>query len=129
MILSILLSAAAAPAYAADGAYISNSTPAYVSTAKNLGPTATSNAIEVGIWLKPHNRTAMDALARDLYNPSSANYRHWLKSSEIAAQFAPTAAEVKTVQDFFESNELKVVRVEPHNFYVRAQGTVANVEK
>jgi len=129
MILSILLSAGTAPAYAADGAYIVNSTPAYVSTAKNLGPSATSNTIEVSIWLQPHNRAALDALAHELYNPSSANYRHWLKNSEIAAQFAPTAAEAKTVQDFFESNDLKVIRVGPNNFYVRAQGTVTNVEK
>lgn len=128
-LVSIVLFAAVSFVAAADGAYIANSTPAYVSTAKNLGPAEASNTIEVSIWLQPHNRSALDALAHDLYNPDSTNYRHWLKSSEIAAQFAPTAAEVKTIEDFFTSNNLKVLRVGPNNFYVRAQGTVANVEQ
>ncbi len=129
-ILTILsaLSAGAVPAYAANGAYIPNSTPAYVSTAKNLGPSVPSSTIEVSIWLQPHNPSALDALAADLYNPSSPNYRHWLSGAEIATRFAPTAAEAKTVQEFFQANNLKVVRTGPNNFYVRAQGTVAAVE-
>jgi subtilase family serine protease len=82
----------------------------------------------VSIWLQPHDRSALDALAHDLYNPNSVNYRRWLKSSDVATRFASTAAEAKTVQDFFESNNLKVVRVGPNNFYVRAQGTIADIE-
>ncbi len=117
------------PANAVDGQYIANNTPGYVFSATNLGPADASQTITVSIWLQPHNRSALDALAQDLYNPSSPSYRHWLKSSDIAAQFAPTAAEAKTVQEFFESNHLKIVGVGPDNFYVRAQGTVADVEK
>jgi len=119
----------AAPANASGGQYIANNTPAYVSTATNLGAVDPSQTIEVSIWLQPHNRSALDAVAVDLYNPNSPNYRHWLKRSDIVAQFAPTPAEARTVQEFFESNHLKVVRIGPDNFYVRAQGTVANVEK
>jgi subtilase family serine protease len=52
-----------------------------------------------------------------------------IRRPEIAAIFAPTATEAKTVQVFFEANNLKVLRVGPNNFYVRAQGTVANVQK
>ncbi len=128
-ILCLLLSAGSFSAYAANGAYIAHSTPAYVSTAKNLGPSAPSNTMDVSIWLQPHSLGELDALARDLYNPGSPNYRHWLNRSEIATRFAPTAAEAKTVQDFFAANNLKVIGVGPNNFYVRAQGTVANVEK
>jgi subtilase family serine protease len=128
-ILCVLLSAGADPAYAANGAYIAHSTPAYVHTAKDLGPSPPSNSMDVSIWLQPHSRSTLDALANDLYNSSSANYRHWLNRSEIATRFAPTAAEAKTVQEFFEANNLKVVRVGPNNFYVRARGTVANVEQ
>jgi subtilase family serine protease len=117
------------PAFAADGQYIAHNTPAYVSSAADLGREDPANTIEVSIWLQPHNRSAMNALARELYDPKSTLYRQWLKSSEVATRFAPTAAEAKTVQEFFESNKLKVVRVGPHNFYVRARGTVANVEK
>jgi subtilase family serine protease len=128
LLLSAMLPAAFLPSYAADGQYIANNTPAYVSSATNLGTEDASETIEVSIWLQPHNRNALDALTHDLYNPDSPVYRHWLTSSEIAARFAPTAAEARTVQDFFESNNLKVVSIGPNNFYVRARGTIGNVE-
>ena len=110
------------------GQLIAHNTPSYVASAKNLGPEDPSKIIEVSIWLKPHDRAALDQTARDLYNRNSPNYRHWLKSSDIAARFAPTAAEAQTVQNFFESRNLKVVTVGPNNFYVRARGAVADVQ-
>jgi subtilase family serine protease len=127
-LLSATLTLAVLPAHAADGQFISHNTPAYVSSAKNLGTESPSQVIEVSVWLKPHNRVALNALASDLYNPNSPSYRHWLKSSDIASRFAPTAAEAKTVQNFLEANNLKIVRVGPSNFYVRARGAVADVE-
>jgi subtilase family serine protease len=128
LLATALLPGILLPAYAGEGQSITNNTPAYVSSATNLGAVDPSQTIAVSIWLQPHNRSRLDALAQDLYDPNSPNYRHWLKNADIATQFAPTTAEAKTVQDFFESNNLKVVRVGPNNFYVRAQGTVADVE-
>jgi len=128
-LLPAMLATIVLPAHAADGQFIAHNTPAYVATAANLRAEDPTQTIEVSIWLNPHNRAALDALASDLYNPNSPNYRHWLKSSDIAARFAPTAAEAAIVQDFFESHNLKVVRVGPNNFYVRGRGTVADVEK
>jgi subtilase family serine protease len=128
LLVTALLPGIVLPAYAADGQLIAHNTPAYVSTAKNVRAEDPSKTLEVSIWLQPHDRSGLDSLARDLYNPNSPNYRHWLRSSDVAARFAPTAAEANTVQQFFESHGLKVVRVGPNNFYVRAQGTVANLE-
>lgn len=108
---------------------IAHSTPSYVSTAKNLGAEDPSKTIEVSIWLNLHNQADFDALARDLYDPNSPNYRHFLNQSQIAARFAPTAAEAKTVADFFESNNLMVVKIGPDNFFVRARGTVGDVQR
>lgn len=116
-------------ARAADGQYIANNTPRFVATATKVGAASPSQRIEVSLWLKPHDRTAMDALAQELYDRSSPNYRHWLKPQEIAARFAPTAAEAQVVREFLEVHQLTVSRVGPNNFYVRASGTIAQVEQ
>jgi subtilase family serine protease len=108
---------------------IAHNTPSYVSTAKRLGAEDPTKTIEVSIWLNLHNQSEFDLLTRDLYNPSSPSYRHFLNRAQIAARFAPTAAEAKAVRQFFESNNLKVVKVGPDNFFVRARGTVGDVEK
>ncbi|MGB9283792.1 MAG: S53 family peptidase, partial [Candidatus Sulfotelmatobacter sp.] len=129
LVVLMLTLCATRPANAASGQFVAHNTPNYVATAKNLGTEDPSKTIEVSIWLKLHNRAEMDAVARDLYDRTSPNYRHWLTRSQIAARFAPTAEEAKTVQEFFESHNLKVVRVGGDNFFVRARGTVGDVEK
>ena len=123
-----LILCAALPANAVVGQFIAHNTPSYVATAKNLGSEDPTKTIEVSVWLNPHNRDQMDTTARDLYDHKSPNYRHWLTRSQIVERFAPTAEEAKTVQQFFESHNLKVVKVGRDNFFVRARGTVADVQ-
>ena len=125
--VAALIACATLPASAA-GRFVSHNTPRYVSTAKNLGTEDAAKTIEVSIWLQPHNRSGMDVLARQLYDRNSPNYRHFLNREQFAARFAPTAAEAKTVSDFFEARNLKVIKVGPDNMFVRARGTVGDVE-
>lgn len=123
----VIVICASLPA-AAAGAFVQHNTPSYVTTAKNLGPVDASQTIEVSLWLNPHNQAGLDDLAKDLYDPTSPNFRHFLKPAQIAEQFGPTAAEANTVRQFLEAHDLKIVRVGPHSFFVRARGTVAQVE-
>src|ERR1700722_12700618 len=118
-----------AAASASNGQYIANNTPTFVSTAQTLGATDPSLTVQVSVWLNPHNRDQLDALAKELYESTSSDYRHWLKGAEVAARFGPTATEAQVVRAFLESQDLKVSGIGPHNFYVRAAGTVAQVEK
>lgn len=128
VVVLALIAGIALPASAAPGQFVAHNTPRYVSSAKNLGTEDPSKVIEVSIWLQPHNRAGLDSLARQLYDPNSPTYRHFLSREQFAARFAPTAEEAKTVQRFFESHNMTVVRTGPSNFYVRARGTVADVQ-
>jgi len=128
LIALALVACGALPAFAA-GKLVAHNTPGYVASAKSLGAVDPSRTMEVSIWLQPHNRAQLDALADQLYDRNSPNYRHWLKHSEFVAQFAPTAKEAKTVQQFFQAHNLKVVKVGPDNFFVRARGTAGDVER
>jgi subtilase family serine protease len=118
----------ALPTRAATGGFVSHNTPSYTATAKLLGAEDPAKVIEVSLWLNPHKQAELDAVANDLYDPDSPNYRKFLTMAQIAARFAPTVAEAKTVSQFLEAHSLKVVRVGPHNFFVRARGTVHDVQ-
>src|ERR1700676_4831306 len=92
VVLTLTLTLCSAlPANAAVGQFVAHNTPGYAATAKNLGTVDPSKTIDVSIWLNAHNRGEMDAVARDLYDRTSPNYRHWLTRSQIASRFAPTA--------------------------------------
>ncbi|HZW79215.1 MAG TPA: protease pro-enzyme activation domain-containing protein, partial [Candidatus Deferrimicrobiaceae bacterium] len=115
-------------ASAVDGGLVTNNTPSYVSTAKNLGAESPATLMEVTIWLQLHNRSEFDALTQSLYDRTSPNYHHWLKANDIAARFAPTAQEAKIVQEFIVAHNLTLVKMGPSNFYIRARGTVGDVQ-
>jgi subtilase family serine protease len=114
-------------AYAATGQLIKNSTPSFVRTAHKIGPADPSDTIEITIWLNVHNRQQLDSVTQDLYDRDSPHYRAWLKFSEIAAEYGPTAEEAKTVTEFLTSHKLSIVMADPNNFYVRARGTIAEI--
>jgi kumamolisin len=125
----VILLASPAAAQSASGQLVVGNTPGFVSTAQDLGAEDPSNVISASLWLNTHNRSTLDALAQQLYQKDSPSYRHCLKAAEIKANFAPTDAEVNTVKSFLTSHNLGVTVVGPNNFFVRAQGTVMNVEK
>jgi subtilase family serine protease len=119
----------AAQTQVSGGQVIANNTPKFGAGTKDLGSADPSAAINVSVWLNVHNRPQFDALAESLYDPKSSNFRHWLSNKEFAAEYAPTEAEAKTVQDFLTANKLSVVTVGPDNLFVSATGTIANVQK
>lgn len=127
--LGLAAMASAQNAGSVSGRPIENNTPRFVSTAKNLGQANPTETIEVAVWLKLHNRDELDKLAEDLYDPTSSHYQDWLKPADIAARFGPSAEEVQSVARFLSSRNLPVVAVGPDNFYVRARGTIADVQK
>ncbi len=112
----------------ANAQELQGNTPKFVGTAQLLGHESATSVIDVSVWLNLHHRAELDSLAKELYNPNSPQYRQWVKRADFAARFAPTAADIKTVESFFAAHNLKIVTVGPGNLFVRARGTVRDVE-
>jgi subtilase family serine protease len=128
LMLVALVAIAALSLPAVAGSFVTHNTPRYVNASKNLGPENPDNVMEVSVWLKPHNRSQLDAMTRQMYDRNSSSFRHFLKRSDFARMFAPSAAEAALVQKFLEGQNLKVVRIGPDNLFVRARGAVRDVQ-
>jgi subtilase family serine protease len=114
-------------AYSATGQLIPNNTPPFVESAPKVGPADPSQTIQITVWLNVHNRQQLDSVAQNLYDPSSPQYRAWLSFAQIATNYGPTAQEANAVKEFLSANNLSIVLADPNNFFVRAQGTIAQV--
>lgn len=117
------------PAAVPAGRIVAHSTPPYVSASTYVKPENPAAVMDVTVWLATHDRAQMDGLARELYDPTSPNYRRWLTRQEIVARFAPTAGEAAIVRQFLQSHNLQVMLTGKDNFFVRARGTVGDVQK
>jgi subtilase family serine protease len=108
---------------------LSSNTPGFIKNAKDLGEADLSTMMTATVWLKLHNENQLDQLLADQNNKKSAGYHKWITQSTFNNNFSPTAQELKAVQNFLSAHGLAIIDTAENNFYVKVQGTVADMEK
>ena len=99
---------------------------------KGISPRSRLDAsyhMKVAIGLPLRNRERLTALLEDIYNPSSPNFRHFLKAEEFAASFGPSAEDYQSVMDFAKAHHLTVTQTHSNRTLVDVSGSVADIEK
>jgi subtilase family serine protease len=129
MSASVLAQSSKSPSGNAYGYYVHGNTPGFVQRAVDNGPTDPTTLITVTAWLKLHNENQLDQLVQQLYSKNSPNFHKWINQDQFNASFSPSSQEANTVQNFLTAHGLSVVVVAENNFYVKAQGTVDQVQQ
>ena len=68
-------------------------------------------------------------MLRQLYDPSSADYRHFLSVEEFTNEFAPTAEDYQKVAEFARDNGFTVNGSAPNRLVVSISGTAGQIER
>ena len=121
--------AALAAAAASASPVIAHNTPGFIKNAKDLGPVDPNSVISVTAWLKLHNEQQLDQLVKQQTTKGQSNFHKWISQDQFNAQYSPTTNELKAVQNWLTAHKLSTIDVAPNNFYVKVQGTVADIER
>jgi subtilase family serine protease len=110
---------------------LTNCVPAEV---KNLnlqpvGRPSSSQHLKLGIALPLRNEAGLQKLLREIYDPSSPQYHHYLSVEESRDQFGATMADHQALIDFLKSRGLTVTTTYSNRLYVSVDGTVDHIEK
>jgi hypothetical protein len=97
--------------------------------AKLLGRLPSSRRLNLTISLPLCNQEQLTALLRQLYDPSSPNYRHFLTVQQFTEQFGPSVADYQQVIGFAQSNGLTVQRTFPNRLVLSVSGSVASINR
>lgn|GEM_PF-1930509 len=89
---------------------------------------ARGSSMQLSIVLPLRNTDALEGLLKDLYDPSSPSYGHYLKPSQFAAQFGPTQADYDAVANYMVKHGLKVARTSPNRVVLDVEGPVEAVQ-
>lgn len=84
--------------------------------------------MEIAIGLPLRNREQLTNLLEDIYDPASPNFRHFLKTEEFTATFAPSAEDYQSVIDFAKSHGLTVTHTHTNRTMVHVKGSVRDIE-
>jgi kumamolisin len=75
------------------------------------------------------NQTELEDLLKELYDPSSPSYRHFLTVEEFTARFGPSQEDYEAVIHFAEASGLTVVGTSRNRLNLDVTGSVGNIEK
>jgi subtilase family serine protease len=108
---------------------IANNTPRFVAGAKKVSSVDPSQVIEVTVWLTPRNRATLDMTVGRLYDRNSPLYHRWLTRDAVGQMLAPSEGDAAETKRFLQAGNLTIVAKDKYNFFLRARGTVAAVQK
>ncbi|MGV2290160.1 S53 family peptidase [Trinickia sp. YCB016] len=103
-----------------------NGTPALTNTA--VTPLELSQPLHITVVLKGRNDEQLDEFLRELNEPGSANFHHYLTSAQFKQRFAPTDAQVQAVVSHLRANGFSNITVSANNKLVSADGNANNVQ-
>lgn len=129
VILTLMIVCGFADAAAGQNYRIPNNTPGFIQKAVDLGAADLSTSITATVWLKLQNENTLDRLVQGQYQKGSPNYHRWIDQGTFNANFAPTEQAVNAVQNFLAAHNLTILHVAENNFYVKVQGTVADMQQ
>ena len=126
-----LLFSAVYPGIAAERQVLRGHVPVAVARF-NLQPTGqlpATKSLQLAIGLPLRNEAALDDLLRQIYDPTSPNFHHYLTPEQFTEQFGPTEQDYQAVIDFVKANGLTVTGTHPNRVVLDVSGSVADIER
>jgi kumamolisin len=96
--------------------------------AKFLNRLPSTQLLRIDIVLPVCDQAGLDAFLREVYDPASPSYRHFLTVPEFTARFGPTQEDYDNVVGFAKSFGLKVVGGSRDGMDVQLEGSVTSIE-
>ena len=103
--------------------------PAAVTTLSPAGRPAASERLRLAIGLPFRNQDDLSGLLRQIYDPTSPNFHHYLTPEEFTARFGPTEEDYQAVINFAKRNNFTVTKTSPGRAVLAVEGSVADIER
>ncbi|MFT3864457.1 MAG: S53 family peptidase [Solirubrobacterales bacterium] len=96
--------------------------------ANEAGPTPSGELIEFDVGVELRNLSGAEALAKEVTDPTSRNYRRYLTPRQWESRFSPTVRADREVEASLRRAGIKIVEVTPDRMTIEAEGTAEQIE-
>jgi hypothetical protein len=103
--------------------------PAAAKVAQPLGLMQPTEPLSVAITLPFRNREALTNLLREITDPRSPNYRHYLTREEFTERFGPTEEDYNALKEFARAHGLPIHNEHANRMLLEIGGTVGDLER
>jgi xanthomonalisin len=93
------------------------------------GAPEASRELQIAIALPMRNRAELEALLRDLYDPASPRYRHYLSVAEFTERFGPSEPDYTKAQQFLAANGLTITGTAANRYLIEGKASVETLQR
>ncbi|HTC22270.1 MAG TPA: S53 family peptidase [bacterium] len=93
------------------------------------GNVSDSQQMTLSITLPVRNPDALQDLLKEIYDPKSPHFRHFLSSEDFTRMFGPTEADYQAVIEFVKQNHLTVVSTQSNRQMLTVRGFVGDIRR
>ena len=116
----------------ANGKLMSGShVPAAVATglAPRVAPLSADSRLKLVLNMPVRNQDQLDEFLKQVQDPNSPNYHHYLSVEEYTDRFGPTQADYDSVVSWAKSNGFNVTETTPNRRLVGVEGSVETINR
>jgi subtilase family serine protease len=100
-----------------------------LANAKTVDTAPGTDRISFGLLLNMRDPSGAESTIQRISDPASADYGQWQSPDEFRSRFAPTASDVKAVEDWLKGQGFRLGKALPSGMLVEASGTASQVNK
>jgi len=107
---------------------LSDSASSFTSKSQPLANTGVNQTISLAIGLNLRNAANLASYLRDITDPHSPLYRHYLSPTSFAALYGPSPQSEAAISAFLRSQGFTITATYPNHLMIDAIGTVAQAQ-
>jgi hypothetical protein len=123
---SLLATCVAAPI---ERQSIEGHVPSATANLQPVGRLEGAQRLKLDIGVAPRDEQGLDAFLRQLYDPASPIYRHYISPEQFTERFSASKADYQALLDWAADNGLSVTHKNANRVVLSVEGTVANIQK
>ena len=127
--LATILNFLTATAVSAEPALLKGHVPPIAATLKSRGRLDPDKLVELSLVLRIRNPERLEAQLKDIYDPASAQFRHFLSAAQFLELYGPSEADYRAALEFAHAHNFKVTKTPANRALVHVQARAADVEK
>lgn len=94
-----------------------------------VGAVSAAKPLQLSIGLPLRNEAELDSFLKEISDPASPNYRHYLTPEQFEERFAPTKVDYQQAIHFFQKNGFTVTGTTANRMLLEVSSSAGNVER
>ena len=103
--------------------------PLATASLRPVGRLDPAQRLTLAIGLAPRDEVGLDAFLRQLYDPASPAYHHYLTPEQFTDRFSASKKDYQALADYAAANGLTVTHTHANRVGLDVEGSVADIEK